>query len=89
VDRQASDRGLAEKYRKSVAQVSLRYLLVKDVLPLPKSVTPERIAANAQLDFDLEADDVAACTDFLIQSTDQCRSTGKAFACRLGRPPIG
>ena len=52
--------GIAEKYGKSVAQLSIRYLLEKDVLPLPKSVTPERIAANAQLDFDLDADDVAA-----------------------------
>lgn len=52
--------GIAEKYGASVAQLSIRYLLEKDVLPLPKSVTPERIAANAQLDFELEDDDVAA-----------------------------
>jgi diketogulonate reductase-like aldo/keto reductase len=61
--------GIAEKYGKSVAQLSLRYLLEKDVLPLPKSVTPERIEANAQLDFDLEADDVAAL-DQLSNSVD-------------------
>ena len=52
--------GIAEKYGKSVAQISIRYLLEKAVLPLPKSVTPARIQANAQLDFDLEADDLAA-----------------------------
>jgi diketogulonate reductase-like aldo/keto reductase len=49
--------------------LSIRYLLEKDVLPLPKSVTPERIAANAQLDFDLEDDDVAAL-DQLSNSVD-------------------
>ncbi len=52
-------RALAEKYGKSVAQLSLRYLLAKDVLPLPKSVTPQRIAENAAVDFDLDPDDVA------------------------------
>jgi diketogulonate reductase-like aldo/keto reductase len=61
--------GIAEKYGKSVAQVSIRYLLEKDVLPLPKSVTPERIRANAQLDFTLEAKDVAAL-DQLSNSVD-------------------
>ncbi|WP_344810056.1 aldo/keto reductase [Microlunatus ginsengisoli] len=61
--------GIAEKYGKSVAQVSIRYLLEKSVLPLPKSVTPARIEANAQLDFDLAADDVAAL-DQLSNSVD-------------------
>ena len=36
------------------------------MLPLPKSVTPERIEANAQLDFDLEAEDVEAL-DHLVE----------------------
>ncbi|MBA8792938.1 diketogulonate reductase-like aldo/keto reductase [Friedmanniella endophytica] len=61
--------GIAEKYGKSVAQLSLRYLLEKDVLPLPKSVTPERIRANAELDFSLDADDVATL-DQLSNSVD-------------------
>ena len=61
--------GIAEKYGRTVAQVSIRYLLEKDVLPLPKSVTPERIEANAQLDFDLEPDDVEAL-DQLSNSVD-------------------
>jgi diketogulonate reductase-like aldo/keto reductase len=51
---------IAEKYGKTVAQVSLRYLLQKDVLPLPKSTTPHRIRENAELDFELSAEDVAA-----------------------------
>ena len=61
--------GIAEKYGVSVAQLSIRYLLEKDVLPLPKSVTPERIEANAQVDFDLDPDDVAAL-DELSNSVD-------------------
>ena len=35
--------GIAEKYGVSVAQLSIRYLLEHGVLPLPKSVTPDRI----------------------------------------------
>ncbi|WP_431278659.1 aldo/keto reductase [Leifsonia poae] len=51
---------IAEKYGKSVAQVSIRYLLETDVLPLPKSTTPARIVENADVDFELAAEDVAA-----------------------------
>ncbi|MFF1632572.1 aldo/keto reductase [Leifsonia sp. NPDC058248] len=51
---------IAEKYGKSVAQVSIRYLLQKDVLPLPKSTTPTRIVENADVDFELAPEDVAA-----------------------------
>jgi len=50
---------IAQKYGKSVAQVSIRYLLQKDVLPLPKSTTPERIRENADVDFELSPEDVA------------------------------
>ncbi|AXH35880.1 aldo/keto reductase [Humibacter sp. BT305] len=51
---------IAEKYGVSVAQLSIRYLLEHGVLPLPKSVTPERIRANGELDFEIAPDDVAA-----------------------------
>ena len=52
---------LAEKYEKSVAQVTLRWSLQKGFLPLPKSVTPTRIVENAQLfDFELSAEDMQA-----------------------------
>ncbi|THH17093.1 hypothetical protein EW146_g3660 [Bondarzewia mesenterica] len=37
---------LAEKYRVSVADILLGYLLAKGIVILPKSVTPHRIAAN-------------------------------------------
>ena len=61
--------GIADKYGVSVAQLSIRYLLEKDVLPLPKSVTPERIDANAQVDFDIDPDDIASL-DELSNSVD-------------------
>ncbi|MGH1524956.1 aldo/keto reductase [Leifsonia sp. L25] len=51
---------IAEKYGRTGAQVSLRYLLQKNVLPLPKSTTQHRIAENADLDFELSVEDMAA-----------------------------
>lgn len=50
---------LAEKYGKSVAQICVRWSLERGYLPLPKSVTPSRIAENAQVfDFQLDPADV-------------------------------
>ena len=51
---------IAEKYKKSVAQICIRWCLQSDVLPLPKSVTPSRIAENAEVfDFVISDDDMA------------------------------
>ncbi|WKK73164.1 aldo/keto reductase [Rathayibacter oskolensis] len=52
--------GIAAGYGKSVAQLCIRYLLEKDVLPLPKSTTPSRIAENADVDFTISPEDLAA-----------------------------
>lgn len=53
-------KALAEKYGKSVAQVCIRWSLERGYLPLPKSVTPERIRENIQVfDFTLSDEDVA------------------------------
>lgn len=50
---------LGRRYQKSPAQICLRNALQSGVLPLPKSVTPERIAQNAQVfDFSLERADM-------------------------------
>ncbi|MEJ3404551.1 aldo/keto reductase [Rathayibacter sp. YIM 133350] len=65
----ADVRRIAEKYGTSVAQVSIRYVLQKDVLPLPKSTTPSRIRENAQLDFELSPEDMAYL-DGLRDTTD-------------------
>lgn len=64
----------AEKYRKSVAQICIRWCLQMGTLPLPKSVTPERIAQNAEVfDFVLEQADlqaIAALVDCCGTTTD-------------------
>jgi diketogulonate reductase-like aldo/keto reductase len=59
--------GLAKKYGKSTPQVLVRYALQKGWVPLPKSSTPERIIANADVyDFDISKDDMAT-----LDSLDQ------------------
>ncbi|MCL2559015.1 MAG: aldo/keto reductase [Turicibacter sp.] len=51
---------MAAKYRKSVAQVAIRWSLQKGFNPLPKSVTTSRIIENIDLfDFELSAADMA------------------------------
>ena len=53
-------KALAAKYNKSVAQVTLRFVLQSNVNPLTKSVTPSRIIENAQIfDFEISAEDMA------------------------------
>jgi diketogulonate reductase-like aldo/keto reductase len=65
----AEIRDIAAKYDKTVAQVAIRFLLERNVLPLPKSTTPARIAENADVDFVLSAEDVATLDD-LRDTTD-------------------
>jgi diketogulonate reductase-like aldo/keto reductase len=55
--------GIATKYRKSVAQVVLRWLTQRGVVAIPKSVKPERMAENFNsLDFELSPEDMQAIT---------------------------
>ncbi|WVQ81056.1 hypothetical protein IAT38_003163 [Cryptococcus sp. DSM 104549] len=52
---------VAKKHGKEVAQVLIRWSLQKGYVPLPKSVTPSRIASNTQIyDFELDAEDIEA-----------------------------
>lgn len=46
-------RAIAEKHRKTVAQIILRWLTQRGVVAIPKSVRPERIAENVDV-FDVE-----------------------------------
>lgn len=51
-------RELAQKYGRSIAQICIRWSLQRGYLPLPKSVTAERIAENTRVfDFVLSDDD--------------------------------
>ncbi|NLD34597.1 MAG: aldo/keto reductase [Clostridiales bacterium] len=55
---------LAEKYGRTIAQIAIRWSLQRGYLPMPKSITPERIRENARVfDFELSADDVQRIAD--------------------------
>ncbi|CEN83402.1 aldo/keto reductase [Paraclostridium sordellii] len=63
---------IADKYKKSVAQLSLRWIIQKGIVPLPKSVTPERIKSNLEVfDFEINEQDV----DIIDRLTD-CGGSG-------------
>jgi diketogulonate reductase-like aldo/keto reductase len=50
---------LAEKYKKSTAQICVRWCLQNGILPLPKSTTPARIKENSSVfDFELSAQEI-------------------------------
>ena len=51
---------LAEKYRKTPAQVLLRFLTQKDIVVIPRSTNPEHIRENFDLfDFELTTAEMA------------------------------
>ncbi len=63
---------LAEKYGKSPAQIVLRWNLQSEVVTIPKSSNPERIAQNAQLfDFEISPEDMAT-----LDALDQGKRIG-------------
>lgn len=50
---------IGDKYNKSIAQVILRWLYQRDIIPLAKSVKPERMDQNLSvLDFELSDEDM-------------------------------
>lgn len=50
---------IADNYGKTVAQLSIRYVVQKGVLPLPKTTTPSRMVENADIDFTITPEDMA------------------------------
>lgn len=55
--------GIAEHHGKTVAQVTLRWLLQRGIAVIPKTVNPERMRENiAVFDFDLTTEEMTAIT---------------------------
>ncbi len=64
---------MAAKYGRSIAQLCIRWVLQKGLLPLPKSVHRERIEENAKLfDFEITEEDMK-----YLDSIDDCGWSGK------------
>lgn len=55
---------LADKYKKSPAQVTLRWQIQREIIVIPRSANPERQAANLNIfDFELTDQEMAAIND--------------------------
>lgn len=66
---------LAHKYSCASAQLLVRWSLQHGFVPLPKSVTKERIIANGNISgFDIDADDMKVLDDL-----DEYLVTGRFF----------
>jgi diketogulonate reductase-like aldo/keto reductase len=52
---------LAQKYKKTIAQIVLRWNIQKDIVVIPKSIHPERLAENFAIwDFEITPEDMQA-----------------------------
>ncbi|WP_221029340.1 aldo/keto reductase [Actomonas aquatica] len=64
---------MAVKYGVSVPQLSIRYVLQLGLLPLPKTANPDHMANNADVDFEISAEDMAA-----LQNIEPLKDYGQA-----------
>ena len=49
---------IAEKYNTTLPKICIRYVLQKEIVPLPKSIHPEYIRQNLELDFEIAKTDM-------------------------------
>lgn len=61
---------MAASYDVSVPNLCLRYILQKDVLPLPRSSKPSHIKANQAVDFTISHEDMKTLDDLEIESVE-------------------
>lgn len=64
---------MAEKYKVSVPQLSIRYTLQLGLLPLPKTANPAHMKNNADLDFVISDDDME-----LLKNIEKIKDYGNA-----------
>lgn len=66
---------IAAKYRVSVPQLSIRYVLQLGLLPLPKTANPAHMKSNADVDFEISEADMQTLID-----VEQIKDYGSASA---------
>lgn len=67
--------GLAEKYKKTLAQIILRWHIQREIIPIPKSSNMRRIKENLDLfDFELTKEDMSAID--LLNENDSVSVSG-------------
>lgn len=73
---------MAEKYGVTVPQLSIRYCIELDLLPLPKTANPDHMKNNADVDFKISAEDMET-----LKNMKQISDYGKAsmFAVFRGK----
>jgi len=70
---------IAQKYNRSIAQVCIKWNLQLGNLPLPKSVTKERIIENADIfDFEVDSADMEKIAELTGLEIRQARNPDEA-----------
>ena len=55
---------MADKYGVTVPQLCIRYTLQLGAISLPKTANPEHMKSNAQVDFEINAEDMETLKNF-------------------------